>query len=36
MNRSCQRQTHIWLVPVQRMISPVPHLSAVAGMIFTH
>ena len=34
MNRSCQRQTHGLDLPARRMISAVPHPSAVARMIF--
>jgi hypothetical protein len=33
MKRSCQRQTHGFDLPVRRMISAVPHPSAVARMI---
>ena len=33
MNRSCQRQTHGFDLPVRRMISPVPRPSAVARTI---
>jgi hypothetical protein len=33
MNRACQRQTHGFDLPVRRMISAVPHPSAVAKMI---